>query len=553
MGTKNNVGQTFVSKAGVEMTIVFVGPSEKAAHPVHELFYWTQSQDTQPLPGASLYTNATRGQPTSQNPPLCIFEENPDFITLAVRAALSGVRQVQCCLIPEQQHVDTLSGIITSLCPLATQLQQGPKTLTIIFPSSSAAYFVVDFLRKSIAATINPRAWRCCIDLMPATANCQQPSWNIPFNAGPYVYLLATIPFLVKSIVNIPNNSGEVGYDTDPDDDSSAEACSDEEASPFFTSPPFDTRHRLSTVSRPQRLMVPPAFRSVSSSGLQAHGFQQALDEETEESHGMNSAELTMVDSETCGQRCHKRSDITWPMSAPQKRSATNKSLQGAAIRSDLNGAGDTPHMSESKQQRERQDRLERREQRTQTASVTIVTAPRGETTEIMVAAARMVELVGTDQHQTRQQRQKQTAVDAIVGAPIAVGAARLAEATTTAAGVAEVAGTLGTQWEHGTAGQSAITAVRNTVREIKRYRLNSTQYFSYGWNVCSAPTIHSNILARVLHGKLLQCSHSQLAGTKGWLMVEAPCTDDWFSLGAGSAWVELTANFNNGWHPVDE
>ena len=35
--------------------------------------------------------------------------------------------------------------------------------------------------------------------------------------------------------------------------------------------------------------------------------------------------------------------------------------------------------------------------------------------------------------------------------------------------------------------------------------------------------------------------------------MVEAPCADEWFSLGAGSAWVELTANFNNGWHPVDE
>jgi hypothetical protein len=34
---------------------------------------------------------------------------------------------------------------------------------------------------------------------------------------------------------------------------------------------------------------------------------------------------------------------------------------------------------------------------------------------------------------------------------------------------------------------------------------------------------------------------------------VEEPCADEWFSLGVGSAWVNLKINFNNGWHPVDE
>jgi len=34
---------------------------------------------------------------------------------------------------------------------------------------------------------------------------------------------------------------------------------------------------------------------------------------------------------------------------------------------------------------------------------------------------------------------------------------------------------------------------------------------------------------------------------------VEEPCADEWFSLGVGSAWVEQTVNFNNGWYPVDE
>ena len=444
MGAKNDVGRTLGSTAGVATVIVFVGPSENTSHPVQELFYWTQSRETQPLPGASLYTNATQGQPTSQKPPRCIFEENTDFNTLAVRAALSGVRQVRCCLIPEQQHVDTLSGVITSLCPLATQLQQGPQTLTLTFSSSSDAYFVVNFLRKLTAATINQRAWSCCIDLMPATVNCQQMSWIIPFNAGPYASLLfATMPFLPVPIAAIPNNSGENTYDTDPDDDSSAEACSDEEASPSISSPSFDHRRRLSNVLRPQKPMVPTGFRCVTSRGLQARSFQQALDEEIEDSHGMNSAELTMVDSETCGQRCHKRFDITWPMPASQKRLATNKSIQGAAIRCDLNGAGDIPHTLESKQQRERQDRLERRERRTQTASVTTATGHTWETTKILAAADRMVELAGTEYHQTRQQQQQQTAVDVVVGALEVVGAGRVPESSTVAAG--EAAGVAGT------------------------------------------------------------------------------------------------------------
>jgi len=121
---------------------------------------------------------------------------------------------------------------------------------------------------------------------------------------------------------------------------------------------------------------------------------------------------------------------------------------------------------------------------------------------------------------------------------------------TTVAAGVA---GALVAQRGHGKAGQTAVTAGSTIAREIKRYRLNSSKNFCYGWNVHCAPNTKSNILAKVLYGKLLYCSDSQLVGTEGWLRVEEPCADEWFSLGVGSAWVKQTVNFNNGWHPVDE
>jgi len=289
--------------------------------------------------------------------------------------------------------------------------------------------------------------------------------------------------------------------------------------------------------------MVSPGFRRVSSSGLQAQSFQQALDEEIEEPHGTNSAELTMLDYETRGQQCHKRSVITRPVFEPQKRLATNHSPQGAATRSDLNGAGDTSQTSKSKQQGERQNRVERREQRTQIASAVIATGH-------MAAADRMVEVAGTEYHQTCQQQPQQTGVDVVVGALELVGAAQVAEVTNAAAGVA---GTLVAHWGHGMVGQTAVIAGSNVARQIKRYRLNSSQNFSYGWNVHRAPTTQSNILAKVLHGKLLHCSDSHLAGTEGWLRVEEPCADEWFSIGVGSAWVKQTINFNNGWHPVDE
>ena len=67
-----------------------------------------------------------------------------------------------------------------------------------------------------------------------------------------------------------------------------------------------------------------------------------------------------------------------------------------------------------------------------------------------------MVELAGTEYHQTRQQQQQKTAVDVVAGALEVVGTERVAEVTTAAAGVA---GTLVAQWGHGMAGQMAVTA----------------------------------------------------------------------------------------------
>eukprot|EP00613_Pedinella_sp_CCMP2098_P061146 CAMPEP_0171981138 /NCGR_PEP_ID=MMETSP0993-20121228/265172_1 /TAXON_ID=483369 /ORGANISM="non described non described, Strain CCMP2098" /LENGTH=58 /DNA_ID=CAMNT_0012633537 /DNA_START=238 /DNA_END=411 /DNA_ORIENTATION=+ len=46
------------------------------------------------------------------------------------------------------------------------------------------------------------------------------------------------------------------------------------------------------------------------------------------------TTELMMEDPVTCGQRCHKRPDITQPMFAAENRAVTDNNLDGAAISS---------------------------------------------------------------------------------------------------------------------------------------------------------------------------------------------------------------------------